>query len=313
MTKTSEIPGGANRCEHPGVHQGRLQHLGRASDLRAARRRHGRRSRRSRAPSGSHVSDIYYVCMDGGGDWLPDIYIGRFSCTPRRRSRSLSDKTVKYMRFALSSGTRVGRRSATFMASSDNYTVSEGTHNYCINNWVEPARLHRINKRYSVTYSATTAQCIADINGGISMLTYSGHGSTNGWADGPPMSATQVNALTNVDMLPMVQSYACITGAVHAPCFGETWTLRHERRRALPRCLEQLLLGRGRHHGEAVSTTRGSARTTRGCAACSTRDSGLSTRHTRAAGRTPVLLRDVHGLRRPGARPVDRRRPTTSK
>ncbi|MBN2564935.1 MAG: hypothetical protein JXB46_04415, partial [Candidatus Eisenbacteria bacterium] len=173
--------------------------------------------------AGSHVSDTYFVCMDGGGEWLPDAFVGRLSCTTEAQVTHLVDKTVKYIRFALSSGPEWTKK-CTFMASSDNYTVSEGSHNYCIDNWVQPAGYTDINKRYSVTYSATTQQCIDDINGGISMLTYSGHGSTNGWADGPPMTASQVNALTNADMLPMVQSYACITGEFDAACFGETWT-----------------------------------------------------------------------------------------
>ncbi len=107
---------------------------------------------------------------------------------------------------------------------TDHYNVSEGPHNYVINTWLIPDG-YTCYKRYSVTYNATTQQCIDDINGGISQLTYSGHGSTNGWADGPPMNASQVNALTNDDMLPLVQSYACITGDFALECFGETWTL----------------------------------------------------------------------------------------
>lgn len=171
----------------------------------------------------SCATDLYYVCMDGAADWLPDMYVGRFSCDSEADVTLLANKSMSYMRFALSSGTDWVDR-ATFMASSDNYTVSEGTHNYCIDTWVEPAG-YTVSKRYSVTYSATTQQCLDDFNAGLSMLTYSGHGSTNGWADGPPVSASQVQALTNVDMLPMVQSYACITGAFDSACFGETWTL----------------------------------------------------------------------------------------
>jgi len=173
--------------------------------------------------SSGSAADVYYGSMDGPGDWVPDIYMGRFSCDTEAEVSLLTDKTVKYIRFALSSGTD-WVDNATFMASSDNYTVSEGTHNYCISNWVEPDG-YTVNKRYSVTHNATTAQCIADINAGLSMLTYSGHGSVNSWADGPPISASQVAALTNVDMLPMVQSYACLTGQFTSQCFGESWTL----------------------------------------------------------------------------------------
>ncbi|MFH1502733.1 MAG: C25 family cysteine peptidase, partial [Candidatus Eisenbacteria bacterium] len=177
------------------------------------------------ATTGSHATDLYYVCMDAGDDWLPDMYVGRFSCDSEAEVTLLADKSTKYVRFALTSTPEDWADECTFMASSDNYGVSEGTHNYCISNWVQPAGYDVINKRYSVTYSATTQQCIDDINAGVSMLTYSGHGSTNGWADGPPMTATQVQALTNADMLPMVQSYACITGSYDSACFGETWTL----------------------------------------------------------------------------------------
>ncbi|MBD3348734.1 MAG: hypothetical protein GF400_06020, partial [Candidatus Eisenbacteria bacterium] len=175
--------------------------------------------------AGSHASDLYYVCMDGTGDWLPDMYVGRFSCDSEAEVTLLADKTTEYTRFALTSTPEDWVEECTFMASSDNYTVSEGTHNYCIDNWVAPAGYDPINKRYEVTYGATTQECLDDFNNGVSMVTYSGHGSTNGWADGPPVSASQVQALTNVDMLPMVQSYACITGSFDSACFGETWTL----------------------------------------------------------------------------------------
>ncbi len=168
-------------------------------------------------------SDLYYTTMGGTSDWLPDIYIGRFSCQTEAQVTLMVDKTAKYLRFALSSGTDWIKK-ATFMASSDNYTVSEGTHNYVINTWMTPAGFTS-NKRYCQTYSATITQVIADINGGLSQLTYSGHGSVTSWADGPAMSAAQVTALTNVDKLPIVQSYACLTGQFESACFGETWTL----------------------------------------------------------------------------------------
>ncbi len=171
----------------------------------------------------SSGSDLYYTTMGGTSDWLPDIYIGRFSCQTEAQVTLMADKTAKYLRFALSSGTDWIKK-ATFMASSDNYTVSEGTHNYVISTWMTPAGFTS-NKRYCQTYSATIAQVIADINGGLSQLTYSGHGSVTSWADGPAMSAGQVTALTNVDMLPIVQSYACLTGQFESACFGETWTL----------------------------------------------------------------------------------------
>ncbi|MBM3308355.1 MAG: hypothetical protein FJY74_08515, partial [Candidatus Eisenbacteria bacterium] len=173
--------------------------------------------------SSSSGSDLYYTTMGGTSDWLPDISIGRFSCQTEAQVTLLADKTAKYLRFALSSGTDWIKK-ATFMASIDNYTISEGTHNHVINTWLNPAG-YTSYKRYCQTYSANISQVIGDINGGISQLTFSGHGDVNAWSDGPAMSPSQVNALTNVDKLPIVQSYSCLTGKLEQACFGETWTL----------------------------------------------------------------------------------------
>jgi len=222
VVKTSEIPGGATNTNIKAYIQDAYENWPVPPTFVLLVGDSGQIPVFTGSSSGS-AADVYYGSMGGSGDWVPDIYMGRFSCDTEAEVTLLTDKTVKYIRFALSSGTD-WVDNATFMASSDNYTVSEGTHNYCISNWVEPDG-YTVNKRYSVTYNATTAQVLADINGGISMLTYSGHGSVNSWADGPAVSASQVEALTNVDMLPMVQSYACLTGQFTSQCFGETWTL----------------------------------------------------------------------------------------
>jgi subtilisin-like proprotein convertase family protein len=168
-------------------------------------------------------TDLYYTTMDGGSDWLPDIYIGRFSCDSEADVTLLTEKTVEYIRYALTSDPADWIKEATFMASTDNHTVSEGTHEYCITTWLDPNG-YTSYRRYSY-YGATAAEVTADVNGGISQLTFSGHGSTNSWGDGPPYNASNVNALTNVDMLPFVQSYSCYTGEYDQACFGETWTL----------------------------------------------------------------------------------------
>jgi subtilisin-like proprotein convertase family protein len=172
--------------------------------------------------SGS-ASDLYYATMDGAGDWLPDLFVGRFSCDSEADVTNLATKTINHTMFTLSSGTD-WIKTATFMASTDNYYVSEGTHNYVINTWLLPDG-YTVNKRYTYTYSATTSQVVGDLNSGISQLTYSGHGSINSWSDGPAMNSSHVNGLTNTDMLPIVQSYSCLTGSFNSACFGETWTL----------------------------------------------------------------------------------------
>ncbi len=171
--------------------------------------------------SSSPTTDLYYVTMDGAADWDPDIWIGRFSCTTGAQVTNLVNKTVDYERYDLTSGTDWIKK-AVFMASQDNYTVSEGTHNYVIRQWLDPAGYYS-QKLYSATYNATTQQVRDAFNDGRSLGIYSGHGSITSWGDGPPFSASDVNGLTNYDKLPLIHSYSCLTGQFSTACFGETW------------------------------------------------------------------------------------------
>ena len=172
--------------------------------------------------SNSPSTDLYYVTMDGSSDWQPDIWVGRFSCTTGAEVTNLVNKTVDYERWNLASGTAWTKK-AVFMASEDNYTVSEGTHNYVIREYLDPAG-YTSQRLYSHTYNATTSQVSAAFNDGRGLGIYSGHGDVTYWADGPVFTASNVNALTNADMLPLVHSYSCLTGQFSSSCFAETWT-----------------------------------------------------------------------------------------
>ncbi len=175
------------------------------------------RGQRSRS-----ATDLYYSTMEGMGDWLPDLYIGRLSVDNVNEATVLADKTVAYTTFDLGSGSDWIMR-ATFMASRDNSYITEGTHDYCIETWLNDAGMQSTT-RYTVSDQATTGQVLADFEAGLSQLTYSGHGTVNGWEDGPQVTANQVRSLGNVEMWPLVQSYACDTGNYEADCFAETWT-----------------------------------------------------------------------------------------
>lgn len=109
------------------------------------------------------------------------------------------------------------------MAGNDNYHISEGTHNYVINTYLEPNG-YNCTKLYEVSYGATTQDVKDALNDGRSLAIFSGHGSTTSWADGPSFTQSDVNSLTNTDMYPFVCSHACVTGSFAlSECFGETW------------------------------------------------------------------------------------------
>lgn len=161
-------------------------------------------------------TDLNYVQLEGS-DYFADAFIGRMSVA---NSTQLGNAISKSIFMESYIGTLDLKN--IFMASSDNYQVSEGTHNYVINTYFDPAGYTNL-KLYSHTYGATTTQLINALNDNQIFAIYSGHGSETSWADGPPLNQSQVNALTNT-WFPYVYSFACLTGSFDIPeSFGETW------------------------------------------------------------------------------------------
>ena len=171
---------------------------------------------------GTPDTDLQYACMDGASDWYPDIAIGRFPARTAAQLQAMVNKTVYYENGPLADPDYLKR--AVFMAGDDNYSITEGTHEYCITTWLEPNG-YQCDRLYEVTYGATTQDISDSFNDGRFFGIYSGHGGSTSWADGPAFSQTNVNALTNGDMYPFVCSFACVTGdyANYDECFMETW------------------------------------------------------------------------------------------
>ena len=166
--------------------------------------------------AGTPKTDLNYACLEGS-DFYSDVFVGRFSVTSATQLQNAINKTV-YMENYIAT---VAKKNI-FMASTDNYTISEGTHNYVINTYFGPNGYTNL-KLYTYTYGATTSQLTAALNDNQMFAVYSGHGSTTSWADGPVFTQSNVNALTNT-VYPFVYSFACITGDYsYSECFGETW------------------------------------------------------------------------------------------
>ncbi len=165
---------------------------------------------------GSPKTDVNYAQLEGG-DYFADAFLGRFSIANATELQNAINKSIYMENFI---GTL--EKKNIYMASEDNYQISEGTHNYVINTYFEPAVYTNL-KLYSHTYGATTQQLINALNDNQIFAIYSGHGSETSWADGPVLSQQQVRDLTNT-WYPYVYSFACVTGSYQiAECFGETW------------------------------------------------------------------------------------------
>ncbi len=165
---------------------------------------------------GNPTTDLKYAQLEGG-DYFADAFIGRFSISSSTELQNAINKSI-YMESYV--GTLDKKN--IFMASTDNYQISEGTHNYVIDNYFDPAGYINL-KLYTHTYGATTQQLIDALNENQVFAIYSGHGSETSWADGPVLGQQQVRDLTNT-WFPFVFSFACVTGSYQvSECFGETW------------------------------------------------------------------------------------------
>jgi hypothetical protein len=187
--------------------------------------------------SGSPDTDIQYACMDGSGDWYPDIPIGRFPVRSPEDLQAVIAKTILVEEQSFPDPEYTTR--AVFMASQDNWPVSEGTHNYCIETYLDPAGF-TTDKLYCHTYNATTQQVRDSFNGGRIYGIYSGHGSTYSWADGPPFSQSDVEGLWNDGLY----RHRVLHRDLDPP--GEQGRRHHLR------LVGQQLLDRGRHSPEAT-------------------------------------------------------------
>jgi hypothetical protein len=167
--------------------------------------------------SSSTETDLPYSDMTG--TYLPELRVGRFSVSSTTEAAAVVGKTLDYERTDLS--TLDWFDDAVFMASQDNYTVSEGTHNWVISNYMDPNG-YTSNKIYA-RLGGGTSDITANINAGRSIANYSGHGSQTSWYN-PGFGISNINALTNTDQYPFVISNACLTTDIgYSECYGEHW------------------------------------------------------------------------------------------
>lgn len=167
--------------------------------------------------SSTTETDLPYSDMEGS--YFPEIEVGRFSVSSTGEATAIVNKVLDYERTDLS--TLNWFDDAVFMASLDNYQISEGTHNYVIDHYLTPNG-YTSNKIYA-RLGGGTSQITSNINDGRAIANYSGHGNQTSWSN-PGFGISNIDALTNTDMYPFVISNACLTTDIgYGECYGEHW------------------------------------------------------------------------------------------
>ncbi|MCD6246241.1 hypothetical protein J7J58_05015, partial [candidate division WOR-3 bacterium] len=168
------------------------------------------------AANGADCDPVYTYLS--GGDYYPDAIIGRFSASSTTDISNMVDRSINYEMNPNPSGSwyhlAMGLGS-TQGTPSDSERVA----------WLRDSLL---------TYNYTSVDLMIDghqnatdisnaLNEGRGFVYYCGHGSVTGWAT-PSYSNSNVQALSNTDMLPFVQSVACVVGDFNGnDCFAENW------------------------------------------------------------------------------------------
>jgi len=165
-------------------------------------------------------SDPTYSLL-AGSDTYPEIFVGRFSGETPTQVATMVERTIEYERNA---ATATWYHKGTGVASNQ----GPGDDGEYDNEHMDNIRLDLLGYTYTVVDqiydpTGTAAQVSAALNDGRSIVNYCGHGSTTSWGS-TGFSNTHVNSLTNNNMLPFIQSVACVNGQFNGyTCFAEAW------------------------------------------------------------------------------------------
>ena len=162
-----------------------------------------------------------------GNDFYNDLIIGRFSAENETHVTTQVNKVIYYERDI--------NASDTWLTFGDGLGNNDGPGHFGELDWqhVDNIRTDLLNYNYTTVYqdypgvsgySSSASILSQHINQGVSIINYCNHGSETSWALNN-YSNSNVNALTNVNKLPIIWSVACLNGKYdHSqPCFGEAW------------------------------------------------------------------------------------------
>lgn len=179
-------------------------------------------------PSLTHKAggaDPSYALL-AGSDNYPDIYVSRFSAENVTDMQTQVRKVVEYERDLAATDTWLPK--AIGIASNEG-GGSQGDNGESDQQHMEIIRGKLLNYGYTTvdqlyqTQGATASQVANNVNAGRSFINYIGHGLDNSWST-TGFNSTNVNQLTNDNMLPFIVSVACLNGNfVSRTCFAEAW------------------------------------------------------------------------------------------
>jgi hypothetical protein len=179
--------------------------------------------------NGNHLSDMYYCEFDGGGDFYPEMYYGRFSATISEEVEVQVNKTLTHEKYLFADPSFLDE--VVLVAGVDASmapTFGNGQINYGTDNYFNTAHgltvynyLYGSGTPITSDMPAASAAIIADVSAGVGFANYTAHCGSSGWAD-PSFSNSDISGLQNNDQYGFMVGNCCQSNKFDVPvCFGE--------------------------------------------------------------------------------------------
>lgn len=192
-------------------------------------------------PAKNNYTDLFYGCMDGPNDYLPDVYRGRLSVSTIEEAHVVIDKIIEYERTPCNDDNfyKGGLHCSYFQDENEDgiadtkfILTSEEILNYMLEqNYIDLERqyyaetferilpqymwynveLPRILKPDLYPWDYKGESIVEQINNGYMYVLYHAHGSISSWAN-VWFWNSHVNRLNNGNKLPIVFCISCQNG-----------------------------------------------------------------------------------------------------
>ncbi len=174
----------------------------------------------------SHVTDLYYA--EYTGDFLPELYYGRFSVINNNQLQSIIEKTLYVEKGAGNNNEYQNNHLLISGVDANMASVfGNGAINYLLEYYsnedlgITPSYYLYGSGSPIVSNSSEARQAILnDFSAGTGIAYYTAHCSSNGWAD-PSFSRSDISGLENANMYPLMIGNCCQSLEFNLSSFGE--------------------------------------------------------------------------------------------
>ena len=158
-------------------------------------------------------SDNWYACLDGPGDVVPDLHLGRIPGADARAIARQVEKIIDYERSPWPAGAGV------LLVSDDKDASFEAVTEAAAAALPAQVGVDRVYLGNCADAQAARRGIIDSLNQGALVTAYAGHGSVRTWAGEKIFQSSDVPALNNRDRLTLVVALTCLNGYFCEPNF----------------------------------------------------------------------------------------------